>query len=532
MINKRDVSVLIAARNEEFLSRTVNDVLKNKRANTEVIVVADGSWPNPPVKDHPDVTLIYHPESIGQRGAINEAAKISQAKYIMKLDAHCTLDEGFDVKLMADCEYDWTVIPRMYNLHVFDWRCKKCKHTWYQGPRPKECPKCKNKEGFTRMMVWKPRWNRKSDHMRFDDTLHFQYWGSLGKRPGYEGDITETMSFIGACFFMHRKRYWDIDGLDEKHGSWGQMGTEISCKTWLSGGRLVTNRKTWFSHMFRTQAGFGFPYPLRGSQVEVARQHSRNLWFKGEWPKAKHDLQWLIDKFAPIPDWPNKQKGIIFYTDNQLNMKIAHACQKNLKSIGLPIVSASLKPMTFGTNIHLKLTRSYLTMFKQILAALEASKSEFIFFCEHDVLYHPSHFDFTPPRKDTFYYNVNVWKLNLLTSDALHYECKQVSGICVDRKFAIEHYKKRVARVEKTGYSTRIGCEPGTHNRKERIDDSRSESWMSKFPNVDIRHGKNLTRSRWKVKDFRNQKHTKGWTEGNADTIPGWKKEQFSHFLK
>jgi len=156
MINKRDVSVLIAARNEEFLSRTVEDVLKNKRANTEVIVIADGNLPNPPVKDHPDVILVYHPESIGQRAAINEAAKISQAKYVMKLDAHCTLDEGFDVKLMADCEYDWTVVPRMYNLHVFDWRCKKCKHTWYQGPKPKECPKCKSKEGFSRMMVWKP----------------------------------------------------------------------------------------------------------------------------------------------------------------------------------------------------------------------------------------------------------------------------------------------------------------------------------------------------------------------------------------
>ena len=70
-MNKRDVSVLIAARNEEFLSRTVEDVLKKKRANTEVIVIADGNWPDPPLKDHPDLTLVYHPVSIGQRQAVN-----------------------------------------------------------------------------------------------------------------------------------------------------------------------------------------------------------------------------------------------------------------------------------------------------------------------------------------------------------------------------------------------------------------------------------------------------------------------------
>ena len=102
MINKRDLSVLIAARNEEFLSRTVEGVLKNKRANTEVIVIADGNWPDPPLKDHPDLMVVVHPESIGQRQGINEAARLSNAKFIMKLDAHCILDDGFDVKLIAD----------------------------------------------------------------------------------------------------------------------------------------------------------------------------------------------------------------------------------------------------------------------------------------------------------------------------------------------------------------------------------------------------------------------------------------------
>ena len=75
-------------------------------------------------------------------------------------------------------------------------------------------------------------------------------------------------------------------------------------------------------------------------------------------------------------------------------------------------------------------------------------------------------------------------------------------------------------RVEAGGYSNRIGYEPGTHNRKERIDDHGCEIWMSDYPNIDLRHGQNLTRTRWNRDEFRNQRYTKGWTE--ADAVPGW----------
>jgi hypothetical protein len=115
------------------------------------------------------------------------------------------------------------------------------------------------------------------------------------------------MSLIGACFFMHRDRYWELDGLDEKHGSWGQVGTEVACKAWLSGGKLLTSKKTWFSHMFRTNSkGFSFPYEITGKDISKARRYSRYLWLEGNWPKAKYPLSWLVDKFKPVPDWHDK----------------------------------------------------------------------------------------------------------------------------------------------------------------------------------------------------------------------------------
>jgi hypothetical protein len=97
---------------------------------------------------------------------------------------------------------------------------------------------------------------------------------------------------------LTRKRYWDLNICDEGHGSWGQQGTEVACKTWFSGGRLICNKNTWFAHMFRTQGGdFGFPYPLSGSEQAKAKDYSKKL-FQGGAFKGVHDLKWLRKKFS------------------------------------------------------------------------------------------------------------------------------------------------------------------------------------------------------------------------------------------
>lgn len=526
-----DLSVIIPARNEMFLTKTVQDVLAQSRAKTEVIVILDGAWPLEPLPEDPRVTVLYHHQSVGQRAAVNEGVAISTAKFVMKLDAHCRLDEGFDVKLMADCEPNWTVIPRLYNLHAFDWVCDQCGHRRYQSPTPTSCPNCSNTTQFTRDIIWTPRWNRQTDFMRFDKDLHFQYWGDFNKRPESKGDIAETMSNLGACFFMHRSWYQYIEGLDENHGSWGQMGTEISCKTWLAGGRQVVNKKTWYSHLFRTQGGdFSFPYPQSGNQVEHARRYSQDLWKKNKWPKATHELKWLIQKFAPVKGWEGHEwnvksneptKGIIYYTDNQLKLSIAHACKKNIKSFGLPIVSASLKPMKdMGKNIHIKLERGYLAYFTQILAALEASDADIIYFCEHDWLYHESHFEFTPPTKDAYYYNDNWWRVRIPDGHSVHYDTHLLPGIVAYRELLISWYRKAVELTKNGQFSMKTGFEPGTHNRTERLDNHQAIGFKSAFPNLDLRHTTNLTPTKWKQSDFRSQKNCQGWVESKE--VPGW----------
>jgi len=300
------LSVIIPARQEEFLERTINDILDKAEIDTEVIAILDGYWPEPPIADRSKVTFIHHTDSIGQRAATNEGARLSQSDYIMKLDAHCIVDQGFDRKLIEPYEdgrltQDTTTIPRMYNLHAFDWECDKCQKRTYQGPRPESC-ECGGTE-FHREIIWQPRMNRMTESWMFDKDMHFQYWHNYRHRPEFKGDIVDVMSSIGACFLMPRDRFFEIDGLDEKHGSWGQFGVEIACKSWLSGGRHVVNKLTWFCHMFRTQKDFSFPYPISGNDQDRAKKYSRDLWLNNKWEKQKYPVDWLVKKFAPVPTW-------------------------------------------------------------------------------------------------------------------------------------------------------------------------------------------------------------------------------------
>jgi tetratricopeptide (TPR) repeat protein len=46
---------------------------------------------------------------------------MSEADYLMKLDAHCSLSQGFDKEMLALMENDMVLVPALMNLYVFDW---------------------------------------------------------------------------------------------------------------------------------------------------------------------------------------------------------------------------------------------------------------------------------------------------------------------------------------------------------------------------------------------------------------------------
>ena len=57
------LSVIIPGRNEEFMARTIEDVLEHSGEQTEVIAVCDGFLPNPMPKEHERLQILHetHP---------------------------------------------------------------------------------------------------------------------------------------------------------------------------------------------------------------------------------------------------------------------------------------------------------------------------------------------------------------------------------------------------------------------------------------------------------------------------------------
>lgn len=312
----KKLSIIIPANTEEFLSRTVEDILEHIEDDTEIIAVLDGKWANPPIKQHERVNVINLGKTVGQRAATNIGVKMSKAKYVMKMDAHCSIEQGMDRKMIAFMDkYDnketpIMSVPVMGNLHAFNWVCEKCGETWYQSPTPNECKreKCTSKE-FKRDIVWRQKPRPMSKSYCFDSEPHFQYFNQYLKRPETKDFIekngySKTMSLQGSCFMISRENYWKYEVCDEKAGSWGNQGLELALSMWLSGGRVLVNHNTVYWHLFRTQGGdFSFPYHQSGRAVQKTKKYIKDKFWQEKHPKQIHSVKWLVEKFSPVKGW-------------------------------------------------------------------------------------------------------------------------------------------------------------------------------------------------------------------------------------
>jgi len=234
----------------------------------------------------------------------------------------------------------------------------------------------------------------------------------------------------------------------------------------------------------------------------------------------------------------NPQKEMIYYTDNRVVEPIFSKVQEILtdssKKLDIPITCVSLKPTEFGhrRKVFADRERSYPTMVLQIMTALSTAKGKYVFFTENDVLYHHSHFDFTPPKDDVFYYNNNVWRWKLWDFKLITYDnMRPLSCMCCNREYALEHYKMRWRKIHEWGLNhfrsrePRLGrvwgYEPGTKQRRRGgLTDDVCELWSSDKPNIDIRHRRTFSSIKCDLKDFKNKPDN--WQEKRYDDIPGW----------
>jgi hypothetical protein len=206
------------------------------------------------------------------------------------------------------------------------------------------------------------------------------------------------------------------------------------------------------------------------------------------------------------------QKGVIYYSDGRLDTKILEACQKQLrKAFDGEIVNCSLSKTGFGDKeIVLDMERGYEAYFTQILTALENSDSDIIFFCEHDVLYPPEHFDFVP-TEGKFYYDLNWWKVRE-DGLAVHWDAAQVSGLVCYKELALKYYRERLKAFDPDNFDRKFEPTVGIE----------FETWKAEFPSIDIRHEQNLTYNKWHLQHFRDKSTAVNFVESTVDKIPGW----------
>lgn len=272
------LSIIIPSRNEEFLEKTVDDIFNKARGEFEVIVICDETYQ--PLPERPNLRVVQKDGPPGLRSALNQAFDLVTGKYIMKTDGHCMFDEGFDEILKAECEDNWVVIPRRYSLIPESWEIN-----------------------ISRPIIdyeFMPFPYRKLTATRYGG----KWWERAESRR--ELMLDEEMAFQGSVWFTTLKHMRNIGGYDVITSTGDQFvleSEELANKTWLSGGKCMVNKRTWYAHLHKGSRGRG--YRLISKYMKKQRIFHIDYWMHDKWPKAIHKFDWLVEKFWPIPTWPS-----------------------------------------------------------------------------------------------------------------------------------------------------------------------------------------------------------------------------------
>ena len=272
---------------------TIIDLLEKAEGEIEVIISLDGYWPDPCLKGDDRLKLIHLGKSKGMRNAINCGVAIARGKYIMKIDGHCLLDKGYDVKLIKESKPNLVQVPRRKRLDAENW----CEHNV-------------GKPDIDYMYLSYPD----DPNDRGGTGFHGRMWNNKNKDKSLEKDkIVDCISAQGSCYFLEKKYYEELELLDEiNYGPFGSEFQEVGFKCWLSGGRVVRNKNTFYCHLHKGKK-YGRGYFLSKTSMNQATAFT-NKWvnFQEAWSKQTKPLNWLIKHFWPMPGWTEEKYEALF----------------------------------------------------------------------------------------------------------------------------------------------------------------------------------------------------------------------------
>ena len=256
------VVIPICKTDEKYFEKTVESVRKNASGKIEVV-------------------YLFDEKEEGHRVLTNRMVQKAEGKYVLRLDCHCAMSPGWDLRMKRTCREMTLVRPVLDSLDEVKWIGK----------------------------------NKDMGMIVLDPWMKNQFvnpWKPFITR-GIEED---TMSIIGCCYMVRKEDFLAVGGCEERLGKWGGGGPEMALKFWMFGGKCLTRTDTVCYHLFRKKT----PYPVNEQDLENVFKKLYVMFRNGQWKSDRcaqvRQLSWLLEKF--------RQHLIVPTSKSHLNRETDH----------------------------------------------------------------------------------------------------------------------------------------------------------------------------------------------------------------
>lgn len=244
------LSIVIAAYNDNAeLGATVGSIRETHEPDIEIIVVDDCSIM--PVARIPGISkVVRNARRIGCGPSRYVGARHATGAYLLFVDSHMRFEPGW---YMEAAHY---LSPRV--LH-----CARCLGL---GKDMNVNAPVGQYSGATWNLCGPYKSGPYKDNPRFNQILEC-IWATER-----EGDNYEIPAIMGACYFINRDWFLQLDALRHLR-IWGGDEQELSLKAWLSGGEIRLLKSVRIGHKFRegkVTSSFVMPWHVLYNKLFVA----------------------------------------------------------------------------------------------------------------------------------------------------------------------------------------------------------------------------------------------------------------------
>ena len=254
------ISIIIPTINDPYLFRTLEDVYDHAEGDIEFIVINDGGKEIPP--SPVNIQVVNFGRTMGRRYSINTAASLARGKWLFILDAHCSMSQGWDIKLSRVCDDKSIIVCAIHDMDPESWEIRP-------GPY----------------------------HHVYLNNRYTEKWWHMAQKP-----LEAMMCFTGCAWLISKKFFFELGGYNEEYGKYGWDGPEWAMKAWLDGnGRVLLCSDVICGHVFGTNNNNTL-YPVETIGVDKWYRLAEQRW-------GRH-IHRLVKKFAPVPTWEEGEENM------------------------------------------------------------------------------------------------------------------------------------------------------------------------------------------------------------------------------